>query len=158
MTGTRLYFVVVQCPPNIRPLTLFPDTKKFWVVFEFFWFKISVLLFIFWMGKQIICTVRLSFFFHVEIFLVKFWNLYVSCVYIEDFVLSASIFSYIKISTNPTENTWEITVVQTGDVHCLILLERACLHNRIGRNWCKFSRPECATSQRDVTRYCAFIG
>ena len=24
--------------------------------------------------------------------------------------------------------------------------------------WCKFSRPECATSQRDVTRDCAFIG
>ena len=34
----------------------------------------------------------------------------------------------------------------------IILLERACLHNKIGRNWCKFSRPECATSQRDVTR------
>ena len=30
----------------------------------------------------------------------------------------------------------------------IILLERACLHNRIGRNWCKFSRPKCATSQK----------
>ena len=40
----------------------------------------------------------------------------------------------------------------------IILLERACLHNRIGRNWCKFSRPECATSQLDVTRDCALIG
>ena len=34
----------------------------------------------------------------------------------------------------------------------IILLERACLHNRIGRNWCKFSRPECATSQRAISR------
>ena len=34
----------------------------------------------------------------------------------------------------------------------IILLERACLHNRIGRNWCKFSRPECATSQSDVSQ------
>ena len=28
----------------------------------------------------------------------------------------------------------------------IILLERACLHNRTLRNWCKFSRPECATT------------
>ena len=27
----------------------------------------------------------------------------------------------------------------------IILLERPYLHNRIGRNWCNFSRPECAT-------------
>ena len=40
----------------------------------------------------------------------------------------------------------------------IILLERACLHNRIGRNWCKFSRPECAASQHDVTRNCSLIG
>ena len=40
----------------------------------------------------------------------------------------------------------------------IILLQRACLHNRIGRNWCKFSRPECATSHRDVTRVCELIG
>ena len=40
----------------------------------------------------------------------------------------------------------------------IILLERACLHNKIGRNWCKFYLPECATSQRDVTRNCALIG
>ena len=33
----------------------------------------------------------------------------------------------------------------------VILLERACLHNRIGRNLCKFSRPKYAASQRDVT-------
>ena len=37
-------------------------------------------------------------------------------------------------------------------------IERACLHNRIGWKWCKFSRPECATSQRDVTRDCDIIG
>ena len=40
----------------------------------------------------------------------------------------------------------------------IIILERTCLHNRIGRNLCKFSRPECATSQRDVTRDCMLIG
>ena len=34
----------------------------------------------------------------------------------------------------------------------IILLERACLLNRIEGNWFKFSRPECVTSQRDVTR------
>ena len=39
----------------------------------------------------------------------------------------------------------------------IILLERACLHNRIGRNWCKFSRAECATSQSDVTRDCSSL-
>ena len=38
-------------------------------------------------------------------------------------------------------------VTWRGGTHrVIILLERACLHNRIGRNWCKFSRPECATS------------
>ena len=37
----------------------------------------------------------------------------------------------------------------------IILPERACLHNIIGRNWGKISRPECATSPRDVTRHCA---
>ena len=36
----------------------------------------------------------------------------------------------------------------------IILLERAWLHNRIGRNLCKFFRPECATSQCD----CSLIG
>ena len=30
-------------------------------------------------------------------------------------------------------------------------------YNRIGKNWCKFSRPECATSQRDVTLDCGLI-
>ena len=40
----------------------------------------------------------------------------------------------------------------------IILLERACLHNRIGRNWCKFSLPKCATSHRDVIQDCALIG
>ena len=29
------------------------------------------------------------------------------------------------------------------DHKVIILLERACLHYRIGRNWCKFARPEC---------------
>ena len=29
---------------------------------------------------------------------------------------------------------------------------------RTGRKWCKFSRPDCATSQRDVTRDFALIG
>ena len=28
----------------------------------------------------------------------------------------------------------------------IILLERACLHTKIGRNLCEFSRPECSTS------------
>ena len=28
----------------------------------------------------------------------------------------------------------------------IILLQKACLYNRIGRNWGKFSWPECATS------------
>ena len=40
----------------------------------------------------------------------------------------------------------------------IILLERAYLHNKIARNWCKFSLPEWPTSQRDVTRNCALIG
>ena len=33
----------------------------------------------------------------------------------------------------------------------IILLEGAGLHNKIGRNWCKFSRPKCATSQHDIS-------
>ena len=44
------------------------------------------------------------------------------------------------------------------DHRVIILLQRACLHNRIERNWCKFSRPECATSQTNFTRDCALIG
>ena len=52
--------------------------------------------------------------------------------------------------------TWRTSTYYTQGV--IILLERAYLHNRIRRNWCKFYRPKCATSQRDVTRYCALIG
>ena len=28
----------------------------------------------------------------------------------------------------------------------IILLDRACLHNRIGKNWCKFSQPKCGSN------------
>ena len=48
--------------------------------------------------------------------------------------------------------------IRTRAHRVIILLERAYLHNRIGRNWCKFSRPECATSQSEVTWVCALIG
>ena len=42
--------------------------------------------------------------------------------------------------------------------HRVIILNRgSMLRKRTERNWCKFSRPECATSQRDVTRDCALI-
>ena len=48
--------------------------------------------------------------------------------------------------------TWSQQKLNHSDhrVNTTSYIEKACLHNRIGRNWCKFSRPECATSQLDV--------
>ena len=46
---------------------------------------------------------------------------------------------------------------QNMDMECIhrviILLERACVHNRIRRNWCKFSRPEFAMFANSQWRF-----
>ena len=63
-----------------------------------------------------------------------------------------------RITSLHLKQLCQLTEEDTMHHRVIILLERACLHNRTGRNWCKFSRPECATSQRDVTRDCALIG
>ena len=47
-------------------------------------------------------------------------------------------FSTLWVATHSRLTVLSVTII--------ILLEWACLHNRIGRNWCKFSRPECVTS------------
>ena len=42
--------------------------------------------------------------------------------------------------------------------HRVIILTRGSMRRkRTGRKWCNSSRPQCATSQRDVTRDCALI-
>ena len=42
--------------------------------------------------------------------------------------------------------------------HRVIILNRGSMpRKRTRRKWCKFSRPECATSQRDVTRDCMLM-
>ena len=42
--------------------------------------------------------------------------------------------------------------------HRVIILNRGSMHRkRTGKKWCNSSRPQCVSSQRDVTRDCALI-
>ena len=52
-----------------------------------------------------------------------------------------------------------VSPVFWGLNHRVIILNRGSMpRKRTGRKWWNFSRPECATSQRDVTRDCPLIG
>ena len=78
----------------------------------------------------------------VIVFFISFQTVYSS--FLNIFYLKPAEISPFVLNVSSLYFSWLVLC------HCehrvIILLEGACLHNRIGRKWWKFSRPECVTS------------
>ena len=97
----------------------------------------------------------------VLIYMHMFLYVYVSMFYVYIYVFSTfywmrnllELLIFTQVSANLHGEC------RQGKFYRVILLNRGSMpRKRTGRKWCKFSRSECATSQRDVTQDCTLIG